>query len=72
MLEELRNHVAQISDREPANIVFTPELPRPFREDHAAAAPRRGREPTARRHHDPRRSTVVDEIKTRAVAETSE
>ena len=58
MLEELRNHVAaKIGPiAKPANIVFTPELPKTrSREDHAPAAPRRGREPAARRHDDARR-----------------
>ena len=58
MLEELRNHVAHKigAIAKPANIVFTPELPKTRSgQDHAPAAPRRGREPGARRHDDARR-----------------
>ena len=58
MLEELRDHVAKKIGpiAKPANIVFTPELPKTrSREDHAPAAARRRREPPARRHDDARR-----------------
>ena len=57
-LEELRNHVAHKIGpiAKPANIVFTPELPKTRSgQDHAPPPPRRRRETPTRRHDDPRR-----------------
>ena len=70
MLEELRNHVAEVIGpiAKPANILFTPELPKTSeRQDHAPPAPRRGREPAARGHDDARRPDRVEEIRERSV-----
>ena len=58
MMAELREHVATKIGKiaRPANIVFTPELPKTRSgQDHAPAAQGRLREPDARRHDDPGR-----------------
>jgi len=58
MLDELRNHVAKKIGpiAKPANIVFTPELPKTRSGKIMRRPPRRGREPPARRHDHARRS----------------
>ena len=71
MLEELRNHVAHKigAIAKPANIVFTPELPKTRSgQDHAPAAARRGREPR-RSATRPRSPTRPSSTSSRARAE---